>query len=338
MSEKSLMSFAFEDHAVRVIRDEAGEPWFVAADVCAVLELPNTTRALARLDADEQALISIQGISRGNDQVNVVNESGLYALILGSRKASAKRFKRWVTHEVLPSIRKTGSYHDRSGEYERLREDERRLREIARLARHYAAIHASAGLSMVQKREAIFSAMWMQHGIDLTKMFPMTDVPPTVDSEDDEPVSRIFLETLCALQLPVSQTRKKKDGTTYVLQVTDTVAEAITRVVVYHSRDDEEALARVGLFVKFMKNKLYLVVPVRHLELAALLRDTRWYFNGSWGTALREVPGVQKKAAWLSEKTVKAYFVPFQELPLVLNYWDRSEEFQFLPYWPNHLM
>lgn len=93
-----------------VMRD--GVPWFVAADVCAALGLPNTTRALERLDEDEQALSSIQGISRGNDQVNVVNESGLYSLILGSRKPEAKAFKRWVTHEVLPSIRKNGYYID----------------------------------------------------------------------------------------------------------------------------------------------------------------------------------------------------------------------------------
>ena len=105
-----LIPFDFEGRPVRVVTDAQGEPWFVAADVCAVLELPNTTRALARLDPDEQALISIQGISRGNDQVNVVNEPGLYSLVLGSRKREAKHFKRWVTHEVLPAIRKTGQY------------------------------------------------------------------------------------------------------------------------------------------------------------------------------------------------------------------------------------
>ena len=85
-----LIPFDFEGRPVRVVTDAQGEPWFVAADVCAVLELPNTTRALARLDPDEQALISIQGISRGNDQVNVVNEPGLYSLVLGSRKREAK--------------------------------------------------------------------------------------------------------------------------------------------------------------------------------------------------------------------------------------------------------
>lgn len=101
--------FNFDSHAVRTILvDDA--PWFVAADVCAALELGNTTNALKRLDADEQALISIKGCTPGNDQVNIINESGLYNLVLGSRKPEAKRFKKWVTAEVLPAIRKTGRY------------------------------------------------------------------------------------------------------------------------------------------------------------------------------------------------------------------------------------
>lgn len=91
-----------------VLRD--GEPWFVAADVCRALELGQVTNAIRRLDADEKALISIKGISRGNDQVSVVNEPGLYALVLGSRKPEAKAFKRWITHEVVPVIRKHGGY------------------------------------------------------------------------------------------------------------------------------------------------------------------------------------------------------------------------------------
>lgn len=105
----ALAVFQFDSLNVRII-DRAGQPWFVAADVCAALELDNATRALERLDEDEQALISNQGIHRGSDPVNVINESGLYSLILGSRKPSAKRFKKWVTSEVLPAIRKTGGY------------------------------------------------------------------------------------------------------------------------------------------------------------------------------------------------------------------------------------
>lgn len=87
-----------------------GEPWFVAADVCRALDLGNPTRALDRLDNDERTLISIKGASNGKP-VNGVNEPGLYSLVLGSRKPEAKAFKRWITHEVIPAIRKTGGYH-----------------------------------------------------------------------------------------------------------------------------------------------------------------------------------------------------------------------------------
>lgn len=109
-SNNSIQTFTFAQNINVRSLIIAGEPWFVAADVCKALELPNTTAALSRLDADEQALISIKGISKGNDYANTVNESGLYSLILGSRKPSAKAFKKWVTSEVLPAIRKTGTY------------------------------------------------------------------------------------------------------------------------------------------------------------------------------------------------------------------------------------
>lgn len=89
--------------------------WFVAADVCRALGLGNSTNACARLDDDEHALISIKGLSRGNDEANAVNEPGLYTLVLSSRKPEAKAFKRWIAHEVIPSIRKTGGYIARRG-------------------------------------------------------------------------------------------------------------------------------------------------------------------------------------------------------------------------------
>ena len=87
-----------------IVKD--GEPWFVAVDVCDSLDIKNPSDALKRLDEDERARFNLgrQG------EVNMVNEYGLYNLILGSRKDEAKRFKRWITHEVVPSIRKTGSY------------------------------------------------------------------------------------------------------------------------------------------------------------------------------------------------------------------------------------
>jgi hypothetical protein len=103
----ALAPFAYDGHQVRVITDEQGMPWFVAADVCAVLGI--ATEQTRRLDDDEKGLRSMQ-TPGGTQSMTTVNESGLYSLILGSRKPEARAFKRWVTHDVLPAIRRTGSY------------------------------------------------------------------------------------------------------------------------------------------------------------------------------------------------------------------------------------
>lgn len=107
-----IVPFTFPDNGgqVRVIMLD-GEPWFVARDVLAVLGLVNPTEAMRGLDDDEFRTTEVVD-SAGRRQPNayVVNEAGLYSLILRSRKPEAKTFKRWVTHEVLPSIRKTGGY------------------------------------------------------------------------------------------------------------------------------------------------------------------------------------------------------------------------------------
>lgn len=86
-----------------------GEPWFVAADVCRALGIDPT--AVRRLDDDEKMTLRLmQGESNRTSDTNVINEPGLYTLVLGSRKPEAKAFKRWITHEVIPSIRKHGAY------------------------------------------------------------------------------------------------------------------------------------------------------------------------------------------------------------------------------------
>ncbi|MBR0220152.1 MAG: Bro-N domain-containing protein [Synergistaceae bacterium] len=107
-----LQVFDFNEHAVRIIMQD-GEPWWVAKDVCNVLELADVTSALRGLDDDEKVLRKISGelSSSGNPNIMTINESGLYTLIMRSNKPEAKKFRRWVTHEVLPSIRKTGSYN-----------------------------------------------------------------------------------------------------------------------------------------------------------------------------------------------------------------------------------
>ena len=82
----------------------------MSADVCRALQIKNSSDAVERLDPDEKnTLVLNEGIP-GNPNVTVVNEPGLYTLVLSSRKAEARRFKRWITHEVIPSIRKHGAY------------------------------------------------------------------------------------------------------------------------------------------------------------------------------------------------------------------------------------
>lgn len=85
------------------------EPWFVAADVCRALEIGNSRMATERLDDDEKG-VSLIDTPGGQQELTVINEPGLYSLVLGSRKPEAKAFKRWITHEVIPALRKTGSY------------------------------------------------------------------------------------------------------------------------------------------------------------------------------------------------------------------------------------
>ena len=122
----NVIPLIFEGARVRVIQRE-GNPWFVLADVCRVLDIGNPTRAAERLDPDEQERVDISdrsfniqgakindlGAVSGNNVAIIINESGFYSLTFTSRKEAAKRFRRWVTGEVLPSIRRTGSYDAR---------------------------------------------------------------------------------------------------------------------------------------------------------------------------------------------------------------------------------
>jgi anti-repressor protein len=100
--------FTYGEKQVRTII-ENGEVLFVGKDVCDVLEIKNSRDALSRLDEDEKGVV-LTDTPGGKQQMLCVNEAGLYALILSSRKPEAKQFKRWITHEVLPSIRKHGAY------------------------------------------------------------------------------------------------------------------------------------------------------------------------------------------------------------------------------------
>ncbi|NJJ38581.1 phage antirepressor [Paenibacillus apii] len=103
-----IQKFLYESREIRSMLID-GEPWFVAKDICDVLEHSDVSMAVKRLDDDEK-LTQTMFVSGQNRSVLMVNEPGLYSLILTSRKPEAKQFKRWITHEVIPSIRRTGVY------------------------------------------------------------------------------------------------------------------------------------------------------------------------------------------------------------------------------------
>lgn len=105
-----IRKFDFKGAALRTLTDEAGEPWFVAKDVCNVLGYTNASKAINDHVDQEDKLNNESLSSLGQRGGWLVNESGLYSLVLSSKLPTAKEFKRWVTHEVLPQIRRTGGY------------------------------------------------------------------------------------------------------------------------------------------------------------------------------------------------------------------------------------
>jgi prophage antirepressor-like protein len=151
-----VIPFDFEAQGVRVVILDF-MPWFVATDVCRVLEHANPTVALRRLEDDEKQVIdpklflgsSVAG--GGAQSMNIVSESGLYALILTSNKPAAKRFRKWVTSEVLPAIRRDGYYGIADADRVRLEAGRARLRSLAPKHQDTAAARTEA----MQKLEAM---------------------------------------------------------------------------------------------------------------------------------------------------------------------------------------
>ena len=108
-SSPSVVPFCFNDHLIRTVI--VGEdPWFVAKDVCQVLELDDTRKAIINLDEDEKGRRKVP-TPGGEQEMLIISESGLYTLVIRSNKPQARPFRKWVTVEVLPQIRRTGSYH-----------------------------------------------------------------------------------------------------------------------------------------------------------------------------------------------------------------------------------
>lgn len=176
-----LQKFDFKGTSLRTLTDEAGEPWFVAKDVCDILALSNATVALQSLDDDELTKFNLGG---QHGESNIISEPGLYKLIMRSRKPEAKEFQRWVTHDVLPQIRRTGGYIPTSEsdsdedimaravlvaqktikqKNQQIAEQQTRIVELEPKARFADAVAASDGTCLVGE----FAKMLRQNGMDI---------------------------------------------------------------------------------------------------------------------------------------------------------------------------
>lgn len=171
-----IQQFDFKGAALRTLTDEAGEPWFVAKDVCDILGVENSRKATAELDPDEKNTVTISDGIPGNPNKTIISEPGLYKLIMRSRKPEAKEFQRWVTHEVLPSIRKHGAYMTQqtldkaltSPDFliqlaTKLKEEQEKVKELEPKARFADAVAASDGTCLIGE----LAKMLRQNGLDI---------------------------------------------------------------------------------------------------------------------------------------------------------------------------
>lgn len=180
----SIQRFDFKGAALRTLTDENGEPWFVAKDVCDVLGYTNASKAISDHVDSEDKLNNESLSSLGQRGGWLVNESGLYSLVLSSKLPTAKEFKRWVTHEVLPQIRKTGGYIPTSeadddmtilakavmigqrtmeAQKQKIAEQQTRIVELEPKARFADAVAASDGTCLVGE----LAKMLRQNGMDI---------------------------------------------------------------------------------------------------------------------------------------------------------------------------
>ena len=179
-----IQQFDFKGASLRTLTDEAGEPWFVLKDCMSILDLGNPTETVKMFDEDEFSTAEVIDSIGRRQQAYIISEPGLYRLVMRSRKPEAKEFQRWVTHEVLPAIRKTGGYipttdadddmtilakavmigqRTMEAQKQKITEQQTRIVELEPKARFADAVAASAGTCLVGE----LAKMLRQNGMDI---------------------------------------------------------------------------------------------------------------------------------------------------------------------------
>lgn len=253
----AVQTFDFDENPVRVIEKD-GTPWFVAADVARVLEFEHTPHATRLLDDDEKGVHKVDTLG-GSQEMTVINESGLYHLVIVSRKPEAKRFRKWVTGEVLPAIRKTGSYVLPSDDGEGDNGDRTDVLPDR---------STSQWLKMIRETRLLFGRgaareMWERSPLPKIGVNASDFAPKSADAE--------------------------KGGRCLAILTDAAVSDGrIVRDLV--RQNDDEALKRCGMRFFYLDGRKYLAVSNRHPFLDKLFRSTAFAFGG-YRRALRGIVG-----------------------------------------------
>lgn len=254
---QSIENFAFDENLVRVVIRE-DDPWFVGKDVCHALGIAKHHQALERLDEDERGTCTV-GTPGGEQSAIIVCEAAVYKLAFTSRTAQAKRFTRWVAHEVLPAIRKTGSYTAKGVANTDTPEPDPTPDPASERLLYRLGLVREARLLFGPERAR---GLWRQLGLPT--------VPPAPPTGRDE--ARVCLRHL--LETPAY------DG-----------APAIWRLIEAALEDDEEA--RVTLLsagVRVLQESDGFLVANQHPRLEHIFAGTEWA-DGRWARVLRRLSG-----------------------------------------------
>lgn len=297
-TEIDLRKFEFEGQGVRMtVRDD--EPWFIGRDVCRVLDIQKPENAFVRLDADEKDTHTM-GTLGGPQTVTIINESGLYSLILTSRKPAAKRFKKWVTREVLPTLRRTGAYVMDAGD-----EDLPALADGKVFGVKVAKVNAAA--RMIAVANSIYGpeaarALWeAEPGLPV---IAGKSVGRIAGSAADDPVG-------CFRHLMRAAAGNGRS-----------VGQVLSLAI--HDRPAARAVRALGIIVDPAEAPGMVAIANQHAFLARVYAETQWI--GDWRIALAQLPsarpskgrigfeGNQSQAVMISRGEVLALLNPVSSL------------------------
>ncbi|MEN2980965.1 Bro-N domain-containing protein [Tistrella bauzanensis] len=287
------MPFEFEGCAVRVVLRD-GEPWFVLVDVCRVLSIGNPSQAAARLDGDERyTLINNEGIADARARaLTIISESGLYALILTSRKPAARRFRKWVTADVLPALRRTGRYEvPPSAAPDSAPEDNL---PVPVTCGHALAPADDPDLT-AGEMNAWTGCVRLVRGLygrraarGVYERSPLPAVPDEASDRDDN-------ARRCIERLLTSPTGQWAGGSQMTVRDLVHLAAFGDLGEAAPARQD---LRRIGVDVVVIEGAKSLVVSTRHEGVARIYAETQWRASaegaGLWSQALGRLRGAKK--------------------------------------------